>query len=171
MVNHCQITDRVLPERIARNNLCVAYQPVFLDCDLHIAESRVGRDKASTSYAFRSLDELGAHIAYGSDAPVEDCNPFAGLYCAVTRCDKNGIPDGGWFPGEKVDIETAVDAYTVGSAYQEFHENDKGRIMPGYMADMVVLDTDIFTCDPHAILTTRPVMTLIGGEVVFRRNR
>ena len=169
IVNHCQITDRALLERMARDNICVAYQPIFLDYDMHITESRCGPELASTSYAFGTLDRMGVHIGYGTDAPVEDSNPFPNICCAVTRTDKEGWPKGGWFPAERVDVETAVDAYTAGSAWLEFHEQDKGRIRPGFLADMTVLDTDIFTCDPGRIRDILPTMTVIGGEVAYRR--
>ena len=169
IVNHCQITDLPLLRRMAENNICDAFQPIFLDYDLHITEDRVGHDLASTSYAFNTLNRLGAHIGYGTDAPVEDCNPFPNLCCAVTRTDRAGFPAGGWFAGECVDVETAVDTYTVGSAYLEFHEADKGRIKPDFLADMVILDQDIFTCNPMDIRNVRPVMTIVGGGVAFQR--
>ena len=96
-------------------------------------------------------------------------NPFPNIYSAVTRKDKTGWPEGGFFPQECVDVPTAIDAYTIGSAYAEFREKDKGRIMPGFLADFTVLDTDIFTCDPMAIRGILPTMTIMDGDVVFER--
>lgn len=169
IVNHCQITDRPLLERIAADGLCVAYQPIFLDYDMHIAESRCGAELASTSYAFGTAAALGIPVGYGTDAPVEDCNPFPCIGAAVTRTDRLGRPEGGWFPREKVDVETAIDAYTTGSAYLEFHERDKGRLKPGFVADLAVLDRDIFDCPIAQIREILPVATVIGGEIVYRR--
>lgn len=167
---HCQITDRPMLERIAKLDIPVMYQPIFLDYDMHAVISRCGEALSSTSYAFKTLGDLGAHISYGTDSPVEDCNPFPNLYSAVTRKDKNGWPQGGFFPEECVDVETAIDAYTTGSAYNEFRESDKGRLKPGFLADMVVLDTDIFTCDPMDIRNILPVLTIVDGQVAWRKE-
>lgn len=166
---HCQITDRPLLERIAKLDVGVYYQPIFLDYDMHVVEDRVGTELSSTSYAFNTLDKLGAHIGYGTDAPVEDLNPFPNIYAAVTRCDKTGYPEGGFFPEEKVDIYTAIDAYTIGSSYLEFEEDVKGRIKEGYLADFTVLDEDIFEIDPMKIKDIKAAMTIIGGKVVYSK--
>lgn len=166
---HCQITDRQLLERIAKSDICVMAQPIFLDYDMNVVESRCGKELASTSYAFKTLKDLGAHVAYGTDAPVEDSNPFHNIYMAVTRCDRNGNPLGGFYPEEKVDVYEAIDAYTVESAYVEFAEDKKGRIKEGFYADMVLLDKDIFTIDPMEIKDILPVMTMVGGEIVYRQ--
>ena len=88
---------------------------------------------------------------------------------AVTRKGADGKPEGGFYPKECVDVETAIDAYTYGSAYNEFKEEVKGRIKPGFYADLVVLDRDIFTCDPMEIKDILPVMTMVGGKVVYKR--
>lgn len=167
---HCQITDADMMQEIAKNDLIPCYQPIFLDYDMHIVESRCGKELCSTSYAFGTADKLGIHQSFGTDSPVEDLNPFPGIYCAVTRKDKKGWPEGGWNPQECIDVCTAVDAYTTGSAYQEFKENEKGRIKPGFLCDMAVLDTDIFTCDPMQIKDIKCDMTIIDGDVVFERK-
>ena len=167
---HCQITDRPLLERIVKNDIPVMYQPIFLDYDMHAVISRCGEELSSTSYAFKTVEDLGGSVSYGTDSPVEDCNPFPNIYSAVTRKDKNGWPEGGFFPQECVDVETAIDAYTAGSAFVEFHEADKGRLKPGFFADLVVLDTDIFTCDPMKIRDILPVLTVVNGEVAWRKD-
>lgn len=166
---HCQITTKEMLEDIAKNNIPVLYQPIFLDYDMHIVKSRCGEEKSSTSYAFRTLGGLGGKISYGSDAPVEDCNPFPNIYCAVTRKDLKGNPEGSFYGNECVDIYTAIDCYTLGSAYSQFMENKKGRIKEGFLADLVVLDRDIFTIDPNEIKDIKVSMTIVGGEVVFKR--
>lgn len=166
---HCQITDRPMLERIAKDGILIAYQPIFLDYDMHVVVSRCGRELSSTSYAFKTARDLGIHVSYGTDSPVEDCNPFPNLYSAVTRRDRNGYPEGGFFGQECVDVSDAIDAYTIGSAYNEFCEDFKGRIKPGYLADMVVLDTDIFTCEPMEIKDILPDMTIAGGKIVYRK--
>ena len=166
---HCQITDRPMLERIVRDHIPVMYQPIFLDYDMHAVIFRCGEALSSTSYAFKTVEELGGWVSYGTDSPVEDCNPFPNIYSAVTRKDKNGWPEGGFVPEECVDVARAVDAYTLGSAYNEFRERDKGRIKPGFLADMVVLDTDIFTCDPMKIRNILPVMTIVGGRIAWEK--
>ena len=165
---HCQITDKALVDRIVRDDILVFAQPVFLDYDMDIVEELCGSELASTSYAFGSLARKGAHVAYGTDCPVEDCNPFPNIYMAVTRMNRAGKPAGGFYPQEKVDVETAVDAYTMESAYGEFMEDRKGRIKEGYYADMALLDRDIFTVDPAEIKDILPVMTMVGGKIVYR---
>lgn len=167
---HCQITDKPMLERIAKHDILVMYQPIFLDYDMHAVISRCGEELSSTSYAFGSLAEMGVHISYGTDSPVENCNPFPNIYSAVTRKDKTGFPEHGFYPEECVTVETAIDAYTIGSAYNEFKEDHKGRIKPGYLADLVVLDRDIFTCDPMEIRGILPVMTIVSGEIVYKRE-
>ena len=168
-VVHCQITDRALLERIAKDDILVFAQPIFLDYDMNIVEKLCGKELASTSYAFGTLLRMGVHLSYGTDCPVEDCNPFTNIYMAVTRKDRQGHPAGGFYPGECVDVETAIDAYTKESAYAEFQEDVKGRLMPGYYADMVLLDRDIFTVDPMEIKDILPVMTIVGGKVVYKK--
>jgi len=164
---HCQISSMDQLERIAKLNIAVMYQPIFLDYDLKIVESRVGKKLASTSYAFNTLNNLGAPISFGTDSPVEDCNPFPNIYCAVTRQGIDGKPDGGFYPNEKMSVEDAIDAYTIGSAFNEFKEDTKGRLKPGYVADLIVLDKDIFTIDNTNIKDIKVEKTMIDGEFVF----
>ena len=166
---HCQVTDMPLLERIKKDDLVAGVQPIFLHFDLHSMITRCEDELSSTSYAFNTMEEMGIHVGYGTDAPVEDLNPYTGLYSAVTRKDLNGWPEEGWWPNECVDIYRAVDAYTVGSAYCEFKEDVKGRIKPGFVADFAVPDKDIFTIDPMDLRDVKTLMTVIGGEVVFER--
>lgn len=165
---HCQITGPGQLRRIAAMELEVLYQPAFLEYDLHIVRERVGTELASTSYAFRSLSEMGGKVSFGTDSPVESLNPFCGLHCAVTRTDYSGRPAGGLFPQERMDISDAIDAYTLGSARAAFAEGRLGRLLPGYCADLVVTDRDVFTCAPEDILHTVPVLTMVAGNDVFK---
>lgn len=167
---HCQITDHPLLERIAQDDLQTMVQPIFLDYDMHAVLPRCGEALSSTSYAFKTLLELGARLSLGTDSPVESCDPFANLYSAVTRKDHTGAPVGGFFPAERLNVVDAVDAYTLGSAHAEFQENIKGRLQTGYLADFVVLDTDIFTCDPMDIRLAGPILTVVGGQVAWEKG-
>lgn len=166
---HCQITDRPLLQRIRRDDIPVFVQPIFIDYDMKIAEDLIGKDLTSTSYQFGTLFRSGVHVSYGTDCPVEDCSPFPNLYMAVTRKDKNGLPENGFYPEECVSPENAVDCYTRESAYCEFMEDVKGRIRKGYYADLVLLDRDLFTVDPMEIREILPVMTMVGGRIVYER--
>ena len=166
---HYQITDMDMVKFTRDHNILVSYQPVFLQYDLHIVESRCGHDLAMQSYCFKTAKEMGIHASYGTDSPVENCNPLANLYCAVTRKDFKGQPLEGWNPAECMSVEDAVDAYTYESAYAEFKEGVKGRIKPGFYADLVVLDKDIFTCDPMEIKDVLPVLTMVDGKIVYRK--
>lgn len=164
---HCQITDRPLLERIANGKILVSYQPCFLDYDMTVVKDRCGKELASTSYAFNTMNRLSPmRVSYGTDSPVEDCNPFANIYYAVTRKNADGTMT--FHPEECVDVYTAVDAYTVNSAFAEFKEDCKGRIKEGYLADMTILDKDIFTCPADEIKDINPVMTIVGGQCVYK---
>lgn len=166
---HCQITNKGQLDRIAKLNIAVMFQPIFLDYDTKIVESRVGKDLATTSYAFNTLFKSGTPVSFGTDAPVEDCNPFPNIYCAVTRQRIDGNPKGGFCPEEKMDVQDAIDAYTIGSAYNEFKEDFKGRLKPGYVADLIVLNRDIFTIDENEIKDIKVEKTMIDGEFVYER--
>ncbi|MBQ3076694.1 MAG: amidohydrolase [Clostridia bacterium] len=165
-INHCQITSMAQLEAIRDKDICVQAQPIFIHYDMNIVRQRAGEALAETSYAFGTLTRMGVHLAYGTDCPVEDLNPYDNLYCAVTRKGLNS--DEVYLEGEKVDIYTAIDNYTVGSAYLSLNEDVCGRLQPGYFADFVVLDADIFTVPDEEIRKIRPVATYLGGNVVYQ---
>lgn len=164
---HCQITDKELVQQIIDDDILIMAQPVFIDFDMNIVEELCGSQLTSTSYAFGTMLRNGVHLSYGTDCPVETCNPFLNIYEAVTRKDRNGRPENGFYPAEAVDVETAIDAYTMESAYAQFAENRKGRLKPGFYADLVILDRDIFTVDPMEIKDIHPVLTMTGGKIVY----
>lgn len=166
---HCQITNIEQLKRIAELHIPVMYQPIFLDYDNKIIESRIGKDLAKTSYAFNTLYKLEAPVSFGTDSPVEDCNPFPNIYCAVTRQGIDGNPRGGFNPSEKMEVADVIDAYTIGSAFNEFKENFKGRLTPGYVADLIVLDKDIFTIDNDKIKDIKVEKTMVNGEFVYEK--
>ena len=169
-VNHVQITDIPLVERFTKNNILATVQPIFLHYDTKIVEDRVGEELAATSYAFGTMKKLGIHMSFGTDSPIEDMNPIDNIYCAVTRRRLDGTPEGGWHPEECVDIYDAVDAYTTESAYVSFEEDVKGRLKPGFYADLVVLSKNIFEIDPLELRSTKVDATMVAGEFVFERE-
>jgi predicted amidohydrolase YtcJ len=167
---HCQITDLPLLQRIAKSGILAIVQPIFLTHDLYMFEDRVGKELASTSYAWAAMEKLGIKTSYGTDCPVESISPIDCIDCAVNRHDvSNGYPDGGVYPTEFVDVYTAVDAYTSGSAYATFEENRKGRIKQGHLADLVLLDRDIFTLPKKEIREAKVLWTMVGGNMAYKR--
>lgn len=167
---HCQVTDEEIIDRIAEKGMLVQAQPIFMGSDMDVMRKIFPDQLSSTSLAFGTMLRRGVHLSYGTDCPVEDCNPFLNLHQAINRRHQDGRPEGGFYPKECVDVETAIDAYTYESAYCEFKENIKGRIKPGYYADLVLLDTDIFTCDPLEIKNILPLRTVVGGKTVYERK-
>ncbi len=167
---HCQITDMPMLERFVESDVLALVQPIFLHYDMTVVEDRVGKELSSTSYAFETLRKLGVHESFGTDSPVEGLDPIDNLYCAVTRKNLSGLPEGGFYPDECMSIYDAVDAYTYESAYASFEENVKGRIKPGYYADMVVLSEDIFTMPADDLRKTKVDATIVDGRFVYEKT-
>lgn len=162
---HCQITRPRQLERMARLGLCAYVQPIFLDYDQRIVEQRVGRELASSSYAFHTMKEKGIHVAAGSDCPVEAPDVLAGIQCAVTRKTLDGSW-GPYCPGEAMSVQEALDAYTIEGAYASFEETVKGKIQAGMLADFVVLGENPFEV-PASRLHRIPVLDVyVGGRRV-----
>ncbi|MFZ5516175.1 MAG: amidohydrolase [Candidatus Zhuqueibacterota bacterium] len=167
-IEHSQV---VLPQDIRRFHdlgIIASIQPSHCIDDMRWAEKRIG-DRVQHSYLFNSFVKADVHIAFGTDWAVEPLNPMLGLYAAVTREFPDGGPVGGWFPDEKITLAEAIEFYTLGAAYAEFQENVKGTIQVGKLADLVVLDKNLFETPPREILTTKVDMTLLAGKVVFKR--
>ena len=131
------------------------------------AEARIGRARCEQAYNVRSFVDAGVRVAFGTDWFVAPLDPMLGLYAAVTRQFADGTPADGWFPEQRITLAQAVECYTHGSAHAELAEHRKGRLTRGYLADLVVLSRDIFAVAPRAILDTKPVLTMVGGRVVF----
>jgi predicted amidohydrolase YtcJ len=132
-----------------------------------MAEARLGPDRLAGAYAWRAIKDAGAPLAFGSDAPVEAPDPFAGLAVAVSREDAAGQPPGGWLPEQKVTIAQALAAYTAGAAWAGFAEGRFGRLAPGERADFLVLDADPLEADPQDLRRIRVLETWIGGQKVY----
>jgi predicted amidohydrolase YtcJ len=154
-------------DRFAQLHVIASVQPYHAIDDGRWAEERIGRDRASRTYAFRTFLDHGVRLAFGTDWNVAPLNPMLGLYAAVTRATLDGKNPNGWFPEQKLTVAEAVEAYTMGSAYAEFQENDKGSITPGKLADMVLLSDDVFTIDPAKIRDVRIMTTWVGGKKVW----
>jgi len=169
-IEHAQ---HVRPEDFARFGklgVIASMQPAHAIDDGRWAEKRIGHQRAASSYAWRSLLDAGAHLAFGTDWPVAPLNPLLGIYAAVTRATLDGKHPEGWFPEQKLNLEEALSAYTAGSAYASFQEKEKGTIAPGKLADMVVLSDDLFSIPPEKIKDAHVVLTLVGGQVVYQEK-
>ncbi len=166
---HCQITDETLLNKFKELNVIAYVQPIFLHYDLHIVESRVGKELASKTYAFKSMIDKGIHTSFGTDCPVEALDTMSNVHCAVTRSDLSGYPKDGWNSKEKVSVYEAIYSYTMSSAYAAFEEDIKGSISKGKLADFIVLDEDIFKVDVNKIKDIKVEMTFVGGKLVYKK--
>jgi len=172
-IEHAQVLDSADIPRFARLGVVASMQPTHATSDMRWAENRIGHARAQEgAYAWRKLLDAGTHIAFGTDFAVEPLDPVEGLYSAVTRQTRQppGLPAGGWLPEERLTIVEAISLYTVGSAYAEFQEKDKGMLEPGKLADLVVWDRDLLTIPPEQILEARPVLTVVGGRAVYEAS-
>jgi len=156
--------------RFARDRVIASMQPYHAIDDGRWAEKRIGKERAKTTYAFRSLLDSGATLAFGTDWTVAPLNPVLTVYAAVTRRTLDGKNSKGWVPDQKISVEEAVRAYTLGSAYAEFQESVKGSITVGKLADIVLLSRDIFKIDPKDIENVKVVMTLVDGRPVYEEG-
>jgi len=167
-IEHLQIIRREDIARFKELGVIASVQPCHVTNDQRWAEKRVGRKRCEEGgYLWKSFLDAGVPLAFGTDWPVEPVDPMANLYAAVTRQQADGTPEGGWFPKERLTIEQAIDAYTIGAAWAEFAEKEKGSIEPGKWADLVVLDTNLLKATPQEILHAKVVATIFNGKVVY----
>jgi predicted amidohydrolase YtcJ len=157
--------------RFAQLGVIASMQPTHCISDKKFCEKRIGSERAKGAYAWKSLADAGAILAFGTDYQVEPLNPMEGLYAAVTRKERLGEEGEGWFPKEKVTMEKAIEYYTLGGAYAQFMENRKGRIKTGYLADIVITDKDLLTIPENEIMKTKIDFTITGGKVVYSSGR
>ena len=145
-------------------------QPYHAIDDGRWAEKFIGSERAKTTYAFRSLNESGARLAFGSDWFVAPPTPLEGIYAAVTRRTLDDKNPSGWVPEQKIGVEDALRAYTIGGAYASFEEREKGTLEVGKLADLVIIDRDLFRVAPEAIREARINNTIVGGRLVYERS-
>jgi predicted amidohydrolase YtcJ len=138
-----------------------------LTADIAMIDKACG-DRARWAYAFRDLLNAGTVLALGSDCPVVSPNPFLGIHAAVTRQRRNGTPEKGWYPGQRLSVAEAVRGYTLGPAMASGQQKTLGSLSPGKLADLIVLDRDIFSIPPEQIPDTQVMMTVVDGRVVYQ---
>jgi hypothetical protein len=142
-------------------------QPIHATSDMKMADKYWGK-RSKFGYAWRTLLDSGAVLAFGSDAPVDSANPFWGVHAAVTRQRGDGSPGpDGWYPEQRLTVEEALHGYTTGPAYTAGTEDRLGMLAPGYLADLIALDTDPFTCEPGQLREIKPKATMVGGDWVW----
>jgi predicted amidohydrolase YtcJ len=164
-VEHAQIMTPADIERLARLGVIASMQPTHATSDMPWAEQRIGPERITGAYAWRTVLEAGGLIVAGSDFPVEEVSPMFGLYAAVTRQDPKGSPAEGWYPAQRMTLDEAIFAFTAAPAVAGFVEEHRGRLVPGFVADVTVFDRKL--APDRTLLETRPLMTIVGGEIVF----
>ena len=171
-IEHAQVLSPEDIPRLGALGIIASMEPPHAMEDKTWAEQRLGSERILGAYAWRSLREAGARLTFNSDNPGSDHSIFYGLHSAITRQDKEGEPEGGWFPEQSVTAEEAVRAYTSWSAYASFQENEAGVIEPGRRADLTVMDIDPFSVAgqrPGRLLDGQIVMTIVDGNIVYAR--
>ncbi len=166
-IEHAQHLDPSDIGRFGELSVVASVQPIHATADIDAAERLLGPERAAWSYAFRSLMERGALLAFGSDSPVETFDPWTGIHAAVTRQRQNNHPDGGWHSEQAVDLRTALEAYTINPARIAGDAHIRGRLTPGMRADLVVLNTDPFAIDAHDLWQVKAEHTFVGGRSVW----
>jgi len=169
---HAQVISKKDFPRLQKHKIIAEVQPFHVTDDMRWMEERIGHERCKGAYAFKTLQENGAILSFGSDWPGTNAsyypiNPLYGLYAAVTRQTVQGQPEGGWFPEQKLSLEESIRAYTWGSSYGAFEEQMKGTIEPGKLADFAVLSENIFEAEPAQWLQTKVDYTIVGGKVVY----
>lgn len=156
-------------DRFAPLGVIASVQPYQAIDDGRWVQRRIGAERVKTTYAFRTLLDKGVRLALGTDWTVAPLNPMLTLYAATTRATLDGKNPNGWVPEQKLSIQEAVTAYTSGSAYAEFQEQQKGTLARGKLADLVILSDDIFSIPATAIKDVKVMTTMVGGKVVYQR--
>jgi predicted amidohydrolase YtcJ len=164
-IEHAQVTTPQQILRFKELKVIASMQPSHLLTDMNWAESRLGPKRAEHSYAWAEFLRHGVVLAFGTDYPVEPVTPFRGLYSALTRVSEDGKKS--YYPAQKLNIEQAITAYTTGAAFAEFAEKQKGKLEPGMLADLVVLDQDITAALPPKVLGTKVLRTVVSGKTVY----
>ncbi len=164
-IEHAQVLLPTDFDRFEKDGVIASMQPSHLLTDMNWAAARLGPDRAPYSYAWQTFLNHHVVLAFGTDYPVESINPFRGLYAAITRQNEAGTKT--YQPQEKISLNEAIYAYTQGPAFAEFREKEKGRLEPGYLADIIVLDRDITKSTPQELLHTKVLRTIVNGETVY----
>lgn len=166
-IEHYQVVAPADFSRTARDGVIASMQPTHATSDMPWAERRLGSERIRGAYAWRTVLNSGARLAFGSDFPVEEVNPFFGIHAAVTRQDHEGNPPGGWFPEQRLTLAEALRGFTSDAAYAAFEEDSRGTIEPGRLADFTIVDGDLFAMPAGDLSKAKVRATVVGGEIVY----
>jgi predicted amidohydrolase YtcJ len=169
-IEHAQVVDPADIAAFAKHGVIASMQPVHQTSDRTMAEARLDPPRLEGAYAWNSIAQTGAMLAFGSDAPVESPDPFAGLAAAFTRQDASGQPFAGWFPNQRITRESAIWGFTYGAAFAGFAESRFGRLAPGLWADFILVDRDPLLSSPSDLRATQVLETWVSGQRAFVRN-
>jgi predicted amidohydrolase YtcJ len=164
-IEHLQVISLDDISNLVRHGIIASMQPTHATSDMYWAEARVGPERIRGAYAWRTILNAGGRLALGSDFPVEDVNPFFGIYAAVTRQDQKGWPEGGWRPSERLTLAEAIRGFTSDAAFAAFEEKTRGTIEPGKLADLTIVEGDLFS--QPKLYQAKVRYTVVGGEIVF----
>ena len=170
-IEHAQTLQLSDIPRFASLGVIASMQPTHCISDKKFCEKRIGPERAKGAYAWKSLADAGAILAFGTDYQVEPLNPMEGLYAAVTRKDRLGEEGEGWHPEQKIKMDDAIRYYTLGSSYSQFMDNRKGMIKTGFLADIVIVDKDLLAIPENEIMKTKVDFTITGGKVVYSSGK
>jgi len=168
-IEHVQHSHPDDLKRLGPLGLVASVQPLHLTDDIAMIDKACGT-RARWAYAFRDLLNVGTVLALGSDCPVASPNPFWGIHAAVTRQKRDGKPEGGWYPSQKLSVAEAIWGYTMGAAIATGQQNNLGSLTPGKLADLIILNQDIFEIPPEQIHSTKVVMTVFDGEIIYQQH-
>ena len=169
-IEHVQLIHPDDASRLAELGITASMQPVHATSDIPAADQHWG-SRSKTGYAWKLLQDKGTLLAFGSDAPVESPSPWWGIHAAVTRRRRDGTPGSeGWYPEQRIDLNTALQAYTTGAARASGQETRQGRLWTGCFADLVVLEQDPFHMPAQDLWQIQPAATMVGGEWVFEAD-
>ncbi len=167
-IEHVQVLHPDDVPRLKQLDVIASMQPIHATSDMLMAEKYWG-ERTTYAYAPKTQLDLGSHVAFGSDAPVESPNPFWGIHAAVTRQRGDGSPGpDGWHPEQRLSVQQSIEGFTTGAAYAAYAENRQGRLAPGYLADLIILERDPFSCNPSELNDLQSSATMVGGEWVFQ---
>jgi len=167
-IEHVQVLHPDDAPRLAALNVVASMQPIHATSDMLMADKYWGK-RSALAYAWRTQLDAGAHLAFGSDAPVESPNPFWGIHAAVTRRRADGSPNpDGWHPEQRLTMQEAIEGFTTGAAYAAYVENRVGKLAQGYLADLIVLEKNPFNGDPEEVKDMQSSATMVGGDWVWR---
>eukprot|EP01129_Flabellula_baltica_P013841 TRINITY_DN6510_c0_g1_i2.p1 TRINITY_DN6510_c0_g1~~TRINITY_DN6510_c0_g1_i2.p1 ORF type:complete len:539 (+),score=120.31 TRINITY_DN6510_c0_g1_i2:199-1815(+) len=170
-IEHAQIIDTDDFVRFSEYNILASVQPTHATSDMLYAEDRLGPERIKNAYAWRTFLNNGVHLPLGSDFPVEYVDPLLGVYAATTRKNTKGLPEGGWYPEEKLTMEETLYGFTVAPAYASFSEDKIGNIKAGMYADFIVLSDDLSQVTEQAILSVKVEKTYLGGDIIYSRSQ